>query len=325
MTIYNFTGQRVNGDPFLTDKKMNIVSKQTFDLVFDDSDDLLGPPAPGDTVSLDGGNTFLTYQWMGFGEVRGSSTQLAGFLRIDLGNGSFQTIALDMNADGDGIPDLSNGNTKLRPSDLDGTSTFPFPYPPACFTPGTLIETDRGRVAVEDLAPGDLVQTLDHGLQPLRDLAIQDVPARGNFAPVWFAAGVLGNTEPLLVSPQHRMHIAGWHAELHFGEAEVLIPAKGLVNGTTISRVPRDRVTYVHLLFDNHEIVNAAGCWSESYFVSEAKRDALAGDNPTLAELARLFPDLVGTPPPSAVLARPQIKCRDAGALRSALTTAAAA
>ncbi len=37
-----------------------------------------------------------------------------------------------------------------------------------CFASGTMIEAEQGAVLVEDLRPGDLVQTLDHGLQPLR-------------------------------------------------------------------------------------------------------------------------------------------------------------
>ncbi len=52
-----------------------------------------------------------------------------------------------------------------------GTSHF-HPFFPAsltpCFAAGTLLLTDRGARAVETLKPGDLVQTRDHGLVPLR-------------------------------------------------------------------------------------------------------------------------------------------------------------
>ena len=42
---------------------------------------------------------------------------------------------------------------------------------PLCFASGTLIATDRGLVAVEDLETGDMVMTADDGLQPLRWIA----------------------------------------------------------------------------------------------------------------------------------------------------------
>ena len=37
-----------------------------------------------------------------------------------------------------------------------------------CFTPGALIETEDGQVPVEDIRPGDMVMTIDNGLQPVR-------------------------------------------------------------------------------------------------------------------------------------------------------------
>lgn len=37
-----------------------------------------------------------------------------------------------------------------------------------CFTLGTLIDTDRGPVPIEELSVGDRVATLDHGFQPIR-------------------------------------------------------------------------------------------------------------------------------------------------------------
>ena len=184
---------------------------------------------------------------------------------------------------------------------------------PACFTPGTLIDTIRGRVAIEALDEGDLVWTLDHGYQPLRAMAETRVSATGDFAPILFEAGAVGNDEALLVSPQHRMFMTGWQAELYFGEAEVLIPAVGLVNGDTIRRQEGGHVTYIHLLFDRHEIVRAGGALSESYFLSPVK----FSDDRSAAEIRRLFPHLAGRLAP-AESARPQVRRREAGVLLSA-------
>ncbi|MBL4916564.1 Hint domain-containing protein [Szabonella alba] len=158
-----------------------------------------------------------------------------------------------------------------------------------CFTAGTRIESASGPVAVEDLQAGDLIVTRDNGLQPLRWLGCTTVPAQGEHAPIRFAPGVLGNRRALLVSPNHRMLVEGWRAELFFGEAEVLVAAKHLLNGDTIRRVERTRITYLHLLFDRHEIVFAEGAASESLHPGEI---ILQGDSATAREILALFPEL---------------------------------
>ena len=153
-------------------------------------------------------------------------------------------------------------------SDTGGTVTFPsvgsFTYlnietvttePIPCFTAGTRITTDRGDVAVETLTVGDKIKTKDNGFQTLRFIGRRTVPGKGRFAPIAFAPGVVGNARRLLLSPQHRVLVDHWRAELLFGEAEVLSAAKHLVNGDTITTAPQNEVTYVHLLFDKHEII----------------------------------------------------------------------
>ena len=64
---------------------------------------------------------------------------------------------------------------------------------PACFTPGTRIDTAFGAVPVELIREGDLVRTADHGFLPVRWTGRQRVRAEGRFAPVRFAPGVLGD------------------------------------------------------------------------------------------------------------------------------------
>ena len=53
-------------------------------------------------------------------------------------------------------------------------------------------------------------------------------------APVVFAAGAIGNDRELAVSPQHRMLVSGPMAEALYGESEVMVPAKSLINDSTI-------------------------------------------------------------------------------------------
>lgn len=160
---------------------------------------------------------------------------------------------------------------------------------PPCFTAGTLIRTLSGLRPVETLQPGDLIVTRDHGPRPLHWIGRRRIEGTGRFAPIRFAKGAIGNDRELLVSPQHRMLISGWQAELLFGEDEVLAAAKHLINGTTIVQSPRRRVDYVHLMFDRHEIVEAEGVPSESFHPGDYM---MSGDEELRDEIVSLFPEL---------------------------------
>lgn len=215
----------------------------------------------------------------------------------------------------DSISDLGNWETE----DGNGNSNpngvgFDLTFPPVCFTIGTLIQTPKGAVLIETLKPGDLVQTLDHGPQVLRWIGQRTVPALGKFAPICFSKGALDNTRDLLVSPQHRMLITGWNAQLLFGTSEVLVPATALVNDTTIRRQTGGLVTYVHILFDQHEIVLAEGIPSESFFPGEVALNNL--DDHAREEILTLFPELTAQRDTFAHTARLSPRIREARALQ---------
>jgi hypothetical protein len=160
----------------------------------------------------------------------------------------------------------------------------------ACFVAGTELMTPLGPVAIEDLGPGDLVLTRDHGAQPVRWSASQTVSGMGRLAPIAIAPGCYGATREITVSPQHRILLTGWQAELLFAEPEVLVPAKALVDDLNVRRAPCRKVTYCHLLFDTHQIVESHGFWSESYYPVAHRGAGWAGD--TQDELFEIFPQL---------------------------------
>ncbi|WP_147110366.1 Hint domain-containing protein [Tateyamaria sp. syn59] len=160
----------------------------------------------------------------------------------------------------------------------------------ACFAAGTMIDTPDGQRDVAALNAGDTVLTLDHGPMPLLWCGQRTVAGTGRFAPVEFAPGALGATCRLRVSPQHRVLIRGWQSELYFGADEILVPAKALVNGSTVVQREVSQVTYVHLLFECHQIVRSNGLWSESYLPSCP--DACPWNREAEAELLALFPEL---------------------------------
>ena len=159
-----------------------------------------------------------------------------------------------------------------------------------CFTRGTLIKTDQGERPIEELAAGDMVLTMDHGYQPIRWIGSTKRSATGDLAPILIRKGALGNDRDLRVSPQHRMLLQSWQAEMLFGELEVLTTAKSLLNDHSILRDEGGEVEYFHMLFDTHEIIYAEGCLSESFHPGKQGWKAL--DQATRDEILTLFPQL---------------------------------
>lgn len=174
----------------------------------------------------------------------------------------------------------------------------------ACFTPGTLIETDRGPRPIESLHPGDLIQTLDHGLQPLRLLPSRHIDAkelrqRPKLRPVRIRADSLAPGIPnrdLLVSPQHRILSKSLIARRLFGKDEVLVAA------TALTRLPGveladdiDEITYIHLVLDEHQVVLSEGLASESFYCGPNAIQALSDE--ALAEMHAIFPHMTDWEP----------------------------
>ena len=169
----------------------------------------------------------------------------------------------------------------------------------ACFTHGSRIATQRGDIRAHDLVPGDMVLTRDNGYQPVVWIGsvhftaaqLLNDPA---LRPVRIASGALDGQaplRPLLVSPQHRLLFGCPQAELLFAEPEVLVPALHLTERPGVRQVmPPKGVTYVHFMFERHEIVLADGAWSESFQPGDL---SLAGlGDAQQDEIFALFPEL---------------------------------
>lgn len=140
-------------------------------------------------------------------------------------------------------------------------TTMSDPTESAGFIRGTLVETVDGPKPIEDIAAGDMIITSDNGAQPVRFLLRQTVDAA---APILFEAGSIENSSDLIVSPEHRMLIADWRAELVMGCDEVLVTARHLVNGKDVRALEGGTVEFLHLLFDAHQIIFVNGCAAES-------------------------------------------------------------
>ena len=169
-----------------------------------------------------------------------------------------------------------------------------------CFARGTHIRCKDGLRPVETLKEGDLVCCGDGTLQPIRwvgsrALSSQDLQADPNLWPIRICRNALGANLPktdLFLSPQHRVLAGDWKSELLFGEAEVLIAAKCLVNGTTINPVfPQNGVEYFHILLDAHHTVMAEGVQCETLMPAEVANGVL--DSQAREEIFALFPALL--------------------------------
>ncbi len=179
----------------------------------------------------------------------------------------------------------------------------------ACFTRGTLIETEHGPKPVEDLHRGDLVVTQDHGLQPIRWIGKRTVTAADlaqypKLTPVRITAGALQEGLPrrdLLVSRQHRMVVSPQAAKPDCRDGDVLVSAIKLTGlpGVFVDETV-DEVEYFHMLFDRHQVIFAEGAPTESLFPGAQALRAVSLE--ARAELFQLFPELIdaGYTPDSA-------------------------
>lgn len=164
-----------------------------------------------------------------------------------------------------------------------------------CFTPGTRILTPTGERPIQDLKAGNMVITRDDGAQPIRWIGSRMVPGVGKFAPIRIAAGGrFGAKRDLLVSPQHRMLVEGYAAQLAFGEEEILAAAKHMVDGRTVRQEEQGLVTYIHMMFDRHQIVYAEGAATESFHLGDQGLEALSDAG--REDLFRQFPHLRADP-----------------------------
>ncbi|MGO8738997.1 Hint domain-containing protein [Rhodoblastus sp.] len=140
---------------------------------------------------------------------------------------------------------------------------------PPCYCGGTLISTERGEVAVEDLAIGDCVITANRERRLIKWIGTRAYSPRfaGNnpdLLPIRFKAGSLDENIPvrdLLVSPKHAMFLDG-----------VLIPAEHLVNGATIVKeAATEDIRYFHIELESHDVLIAEGALSESFVDDDSR------------------------------------------------------
>jgi Ca2+-binding RTX toxin-like protein len=204
------------------------------------------------------------------------------WLRADQADGSLNQV---------GGLQIQNGGSAVAASELNEENTGV-----VCFTVGTLILTPMGDVPIENLRPGDKVVTRDNGVQTLvwsamRKLDNGALAQNPKLRPIYIAPDLVGASKPLLVSPQHGMLIR------KEGGDEVLVRATHLARlrgGKARVAEGRKSVTYIHLMFEAHQIIFANGAPSESFYPGPQALNMLHGA--AARDLKSLFGDLFEKP-----------------------------
>lgn len=205
-------------------------------------------------------------------------------------------------------------------SDTSSSTT----YQAVCFEASMRVDTPDGPRPVCQLRPGDLVTTRHHGPQPLQFAVSRRVPGRGRHAPVVFAPGTRGNDRPLVLSQQHRLLQPVPDPAWAGGAPEVLIPAVAHVDGGAVRVAPRDWITYVHLLFEAHEIIRCEGVLCESLYLGQMATRVLGALGPpggvdNVDSEAEPFRDIFAAGA-GQMLARPALTVREGAALLDRLS-----
>ncbi len=186
-----------------------------------------------------------------------------------------------------------------------------------CFTAGNkILCADDQMVPVENIAEGTLVMTRDHGLQPVKYIlkalvsseTLRQFPDR---RPVKIKKNTFGEHDECIVSQQHKVLLQNSSLEILYDIPEALVPAKHLTGDKNVEIVDDcEEIVYYHLVFDNHEVVNSGGLWSESFhpgrFVVNNAMDS------TYKELVDIFPEIESGGNPNMILCRPKLNAKEA-------------
>jgi len=163
-----------------------------------------------------------------------------------------------------GVPAASSASDFRVQPDSDGSLSIVYDK---CFLKGTMIRTEKGECAVEDLAVGDRVAAFSDGKEIYREIiwighrAATIRPGLHDDEcgyPVRIVKDAFGENVPykdLLVTPEHAIFLNN-----------AFVPARMLVNGRSIYY---DRsishFEYFHVETDQHSIIWSDGALSESY------------------------------------------------------------
>ena len=208
---------------------------------------------------------------------------------LDLTGSNVDFITYDPNDPEKGVVTFLDGST-MTFSEIE--NVIP------CFTPGTTIATAKGERLVEELVEGDRIITRDNGIQEIawvgrKEMTGKQLVQNPHLKPILIKEGALGNGLPerdMMVSPNHRVLVASDLTQLYFEENEVLAAAKHMVGAKGIHAVDVMSTTYVHFMFERHEVVLSNGAWTESFQPGDYSLKGIG--NSQRNEIMEIFPEL---------------------------------
>jgi hypothetical protein len=159
----------------------------------------------------------------------------------------------------------------------------------SAFARGALIPTDHGPVAIEDLLPGDRVETVDGDLLPIKWIGSMQLDAQGTRS-----AGIApeclyrlmadsfgyGRPAPDLLLGRGARYLHRAHAlKSYLGTAVALAPVSSLVDGHSVIEVtPMSSVKTYHICLPQHRLIRVNGVDLETYHPGTAASGQLIGE-----------------------------------------------
>lgn len=173
------------------------------------------------------------------------------------------------------------------------------------FARGTLIQTTQGDVAIEDLQPGEMVNTTSgEAAEVIWIGSANFVPADvGRRVPLTrIMADTFGQERPasfLTVGPAARLLQTPHHLRGQTGGAQLLTPAAQFVDGVNVIEVtPPTPVRLIHLCLTRHAAIKVGGIEMETFHpgsaavrsVSHATRDLFLSMFPHISHVSDFGP-----------------------------------
>lgn len=210
--------------------------------------------------------------------------------------------------------------TRLAPATPDFEEAF------SAFARGTLIQTEGGLVAIEDLLPGMRVVTAGGSAETvvwtgtMTAYPAGTIPQGEPFVLTRITADALGLGRPmpdLVLGPRARILMRDQRTRAAAGAAGAFVPARSFIDGDQVIEVnPVAPVAVFHFALARHAAVRAAGLEIEAYHPGAS--GPAAGRDPQMAALfASLFPHLA-RPGDFGPLAYPRLSESEVDGIRAA-------
>ncbi|MCX5618552.1 Hint domain-containing protein [Bombella sp. TMW 2.2543] len=158
-----------------------------------------------------------------------------------------------------------------------------------CYLPGTLIDTPNGPMKVEELRPGDAIHSFQNHqkrVEHLRWVGYKSVTAASpDDWPIRIKPHTFGKNCPfqdLYITEEHCLYLKG-----------AFIPARMLVNHSTITREERTCFDIHHVETYEHRIISANGVLSETYLNTGNRGSFITPDTGTIIHSGPAFPDRI--------------------------------